>query len=185
MERSEDGSGQKAAAIIHQSKLVASLGQVHEVHLGPLPREGLGVTGPYRLGLAGMEDEGAGPLEDAVDAAQAAGDEAGLGEVGVEAADAQAELSVSVADDVQHATVEGGRAAAWTSGAVEKGSLPVPTPGPTTSERRWGKGHPSLHRSGERSGQGAGGVAPRRRRCTGLLWLPATVCEPCACRVSL
>jgi hypothetical protein len=41
-----------------------------------------------------MEDEGASPLEDAVDAAQAAGDEAGLGEVGVEAADAQADLSV-------------------------------------------------------------------------------------------
>jgi hypothetical protein len=45
-------------------------------------------------------------MEDAVDAAQAAGDEAGLGEVGVEAADAQAKLAVNLADDVQNAALQ-------------------------------------------------------------------------------
>jgi len=86
----EDGGSQKAAAVIHQGELVAFFGQVHEVHLAPLSRQGLGIAGPHRLGLAGMEDQGAGSLEDAVDAAQAARDEAGLGKGGVETTDAQA-----------------------------------------------------------------------------------------------
>jgi hypothetical protein len=114
----EDSGSQDAAAVVYQGELVASFGQVHEVHLASFSGEGLGVAGPDGLGLAGMEDEGTGPLEDAVDAAQAAGDEAGLSEVGMEAANAQAELSVSAADDVQYPALQSVRAPPRPFGAV-------------------------------------------------------------------
>ena len=47
-------------------------------------------AGPRQLGIAGTKDQGTGSLEDAVDAAQATGDEAGLGKGGAETTDAQA-----------------------------------------------------------------------------------------------
>jgi hypothetical protein len=47
----EDGGSQDAAAVVHQGELVASFGQVHEVHLAPLSREGLSITNPEGLGL--------------------------------------------------------------------------------------------------------------------------------------
>jgi hypothetical protein len=94
----EDGGGEKAATIIHQGELAATFGQVHEVYLASLSGERLGVASPDQPGLAKMED--------AVDAAQAARDEASLCEVGVEAADAQAKLAVNLADDVQNAALQ-------------------------------------------------------------------------------
>jgi hypothetical protein len=131
----EDGGSQKAAAVIHQGELEASLGQVHEIHLGPLSRKGLGVTDPDGFGLAGAEDQDAGSLEYPVDTAHAAGDEAGLGEVGVETADAETDLAVNPADDVQHAALESGGAAPRASATVEEAPLPLAAPGrPPASE---------------------------------------------------
>src|SRR3990172_11680003 len=43
---SQDGSRQHAAAVVHQGELVAVLGKVLEVHLGPLPGDSLGIANP-------------------------------------------------------------------------------------------------------------------------------------------
>jgi hypothetical protein len=102
----EDGGGEKAATITHQGELVATFGQVHEAHLALLSGRRLGVAGPHRPGFAEIEDEGTGPLEDVIGAAQARGDEAGPGEVNVEGADADAKLAVNLADDVRNVVLQ-------------------------------------------------------------------------------
>jgi hypothetical protein len=102
----QDSGGQETAAVIDQGELVASLREVHEVHLGSLTRDRLGVAGPDGLGLTGPAHQGPTAAEHPVDAAQAASDEVGSAEVGVQPADAQGQLPVSATDDIQDLSLE-------------------------------------------------------------------------------
>ncbi len=73
----QDGSGQKATAVVHQGQLEASLREVLEVHLRPLPWILLGVADPDGLRLPPEADQCPAAAEHPVQATQAAGDEAG------------------------------------------------------------------------------------------------------------
>ncbi|HLC28761.1 MAG TPA: hypothetical protein VJL07_04875 [Dehalococcoidia bacterium] len=96
----------------------AAAGQLLEVHLGTLARYRLGITDPDRLGLTKPLNESTTASKDPIDTAQAAGDQAGLLEVGVQAADAETELAVAAAHDINNVGRERARRALRASRAT-------------------------------------------------------------------
>src|SRR3989304_6308237 len=68
---------QVAAAVVHQSELVAVLGKVLEVHLGPFSRDRPGVANPIGLRLPRPAQQRPTAAEHPVDATDAAGDDLG------------------------------------------------------------------------------------------------------------
>jgi hypothetical protein len=74
--------------------------EVFEVHLSTLAGDGFGVADPNGLGLARTAHQGATAAEYPVDAAQAATDEAGPLEVGVQTAHAGIQFTMAAADDI-------------------------------------------------------------------------------------
>jgi hypothetical protein len=82
----QDGRAQEAAAVVDEGELEALLREVLEVHLGTFARDGFGVAHPDRLRLAWAAHQSATATEYPVDATQAAVDQAGLLEVGVQTA---------------------------------------------------------------------------------------------------
>jgi len=117
---------QGAAAVVDEGDLEAALGEVLQIHLRPLPWPGFSVPLPDGLGLAGAPDEGAGAAEHPVDGAQAATDEAGLPEIGVEAADAEPEAAMDEPDAIEELGRERGRAAPGPARAVLEPSRSLP-----------------------------------------------------------
>lgn len=131
----QGGSGEEAAAVVHQGELVAFLREVLEVHLGSLSRDGFPVADPDGFRLARSAHKSATAAENAMDAAQAATDDSGLSEVGMQTTDADVQLAVSMADNVQDAPLESGRAMPGPSRAITQGAVAFPSPsGPLAGE---------------------------------------------------
>jgi hypothetical protein len=84
--------------------------EVFEVHLGTLAWDGFGVADPDGLGFARTTHQSATAAEYPVDATQAAADEAGPLQVGVETAHAGIQFTMAAADNVQRLARERVRA---------------------------------------------------------------------------
>jgi hypothetical protein len=108
----QDSRTQEAAAVVNKGKLESLFREVFEVHLRTLAGKGFGVADPDGLGLAWTGHQSAAATEYPVDATQAAADEAGLLEVGVQTAHAGVQLAMAAADNVQHLARESVRAPA-------------------------------------------------------------------------
>src|SRR3972149_5404313 len=131
----QDSGPQVAAAVVNEGELVAFLGQVLEVHLGALPGNGLGVANPDWFRFARPQRQSPAAAQHPVDAAQAAADEAGLLQVGVQPAHSPAQLPVSAANDVQNQAGEGARATPRSPRPPVQGLLPPRLPpGPPAGE---------------------------------------------------
>src|SRR3972149_3746945 len=138
----QDIPSRVAGAVVDEGELVAPLWQVLEVHLGPLPRPFLSVAGPHRLRLARPAHQGATAAQHSVDGAHAATDEAGLPQMGVEAAHSPPQLPVSVANGVQDLPRQGAGAAPWPPGTITQSLVALPLPaGPPAG----GRGGRDLH----------------------------------------
>jgi hypothetical protein len=130
-----DRCGEQPAAVVHQGELLASLGEVLEVHLGLFSWQGLSVARPDGLRLAGPAHQSATTAEDPVHAAQAAGDEAGVLQIGIEAPHSPAQLAVGVTDGIQDLTGESVGAAPRPPGAIQQRSVALTLPAcPPTGE---------------------------------------------------
>src|SRR3989304_5287952 len=126
---------QVAAAVVNEGELVAFLGKVLEVHLGPLSGDSLGVANPDWFRFARPQRQSPAAAQHPVDAAQAAANEAGLLQVGVQPAHSPAQLPLSAANDVQNLSGEGARATPRSPRPSVQGLLPLPLPsGPPAGE---------------------------------------------------
>src|SRR3972149_5042488 len=89
----------------------------------------LGTAGPEGLRLARPTHQGATAAEHSIDGAHAATDEAGLPQMGMQAAHSPAQLPVSATDGVQHLAWQSARATPRAARAAVEGGLALLLPG--------------------------------------------------------